>query len=205
MHLRAYGMDLDEVRDRRGLAFLLSRIAIRMYRPLYAQDEIEIETWVSDGQGLGFLRCFRILRGGEVMAEAVSVWALLELSTKRLLRNDEFSYPFDGDEPLKLELPQRFRVPKTEELERVGDRRIVYSDIDYNGHMNNTRYPDMLCDFTPEIEAHRVTGVVLSYLHEATYGKTLAVYRTSPKEGEYLFRTVDPAGTTCLEARLLVE
>ena len=147
---------------------------------------------------------FRILRGDEVVAEAFSVWALMELGSQKLLRRDQFSYPFPGDEPLKLDLPLRFRVPHADEMTLAGQRSIVYSDIDYNGHMNNTRYPDMLCDFTPEICSRQVTGVVLSYLHEAALGKTLAVYRKDNGE-EHLFRTMDEDGNTCLEARLLTE
>ena len=192
----------DRLRDERGLAFLLSRVAIRIYHPLWTHEEIDVQTWVCDGHGLAFDRCFRILRGDEVVAEAFSVWALMELGGQKLLRRDQFSYPFPGDEPLKLDLPLRFRVPHVEEMLLAGHRSIVYSDIDYNGHMNNTRYPDMLCDFTPEICDRQVTGVVLSYLHEAAFGKTLAVYRKDNGE-EHLFRTVDEDGNTCLEARLL--
>ena len=194
--------NLDRLRDERGLAFLLSRVAIRIYHPLWTHEEIDVQTWVCDGHGLAFDRCFRILRGDEVVAEAFSVWALMELGGQKLLRRDQFSYPFPGDEPLKLDLPLRFRVPHVEEMLLAGHRSIVYSDIDYNGHMNNTRYPDMLCDFTPEICDRQVTGVVLSYLHEAAFGKTLAVYRKDNGE-EHLFRTVDEDGNTCLEARLL--
>lgn len=194
--------NLDRLRDERGLAFLLSRVAIRIYHPLWTHEEIDVQTWVCDGHGLAFDRCFRILRGDEVVAEAFSVWALMELGGQKLLRRDQFSYPFPGDEPLKLDLPLRFRVPHVEEMLLAGHRSIVYSDIDYNGHMNNTRYPDMLCDFTPEICDRQITGVVLSYLHEAAFGKTLAVYRKDNGE-EHLFRTVDEDGNTCLEARLL--
>ena len=194
--------NLDRLRDERGLAFLLTRVAIRIYHPLWTHEEIDVQTWVCDGHGLAFDRCFRILRGDEVVAEAFSVWALMELGSQKLLRRDQFSYPFPGDEPLKLDLPLRFRVPHVEEMLLAGHRSIVYSDIDYNGHMNNTRYPDMLCDFTPEICDRQITGVVLSYLHEAAFGKTLAVYRKDNGE-EHLFRTVDEDGNTCLEARLL--
>ena len=90
-------------------------------------------------------------------------------------------------------------------MELVGERKIVYSDIDYNRHMNNTHYPDMLCDFTPEIRSHRAIGFTLSFLHEAAFGHTLKVYRAERGEGEYYFRTVNEEGNTCLEALLLTE
>ena len=77
-HLRTAGMTLDELRDKHGLAFLLSRITLRIYRPLHCGEEIDVQTWVCSSRGMSFHRCYRILRGGDVIAEAFSVWALTE-------------------------------------------------------------------------------------------------------------------------------
>ena len=100
----------------------------------------------------------------------------------------------------KLFTRSRHKVTLTE----AGERTIRYADIDYNGHMNNTNYPDMLCDFLPDVLQTRVTGFVLSYLHEGTFGHTLRILRTET-EGGYLFRTVDADGTVCLEAFVRTE
>ena len=202
LQLRAYDMDLDRLRDERGLGFLLSRVSVCIYEQLYAHDEIDVQTWVCDGRGLSFNRCFRMMRGERVVAEAFTVWALMDIESKKLMRADQFAYPFTGEAPLELAMPIRFRVPVVNEMQTVGDRRIVYSDLDYNGHMNNTHYPDMLCDFTADMMKKEVVGFSLSYLQEAAFGKTLTVYRKD-LEGEQLFRTVDEQGNTCLEARVL--
>ena len=200
-HLHNANMDLDQLRDERGLGFLLSRVSVCIYEQLYAYDEIQVQTWVCDGKGLSFNRCFRVLRGDRVVAEAFTVWALMDLTNQKLMRQEQFEYPFTGEAPISLSLPIRFRLPAVEEMPKVGERRIVYSDVDYNGHMNNTRYPDMLCDFTDGIRSREVVGFSLSYLHEAAFGKKLSVYRLDLGE-EHLFRTVDENGNTCLEAKL---
>lgn len=203
-HLLANGLSLDGLRDTRGLAFILSRISMRFYHPLYTGDEIEVQTWICEGRGFSFDRCFVILRDGEVVAEAYSIWALLNLKEKRLMRTSEFSYGFPPDLPLESGLITRVRMPAASSMEPVGQRRIVYSDIDYNGHMNNTGYPDMLCDFVPDIARRRVLSMTLSFLHEASYEHTLDVWRGEHEMGHY-FRTVDSDGTTCLEALVLLE
>lgn len=203
-HLKSAGMSLDDLRDDRGLAFLLSRITVKMYEQLHAYDEIEVETWVGEGHGLSFDRYFRVLRGGTVVGEAFSLWALMNIREGKLLRTSEFSYPFSPDEPLTGELCSRVRYPALSAMEQVGERRIVYSDIDYNGHMNNTKYPDMLCDFTEGIRHKSVKGMSLSFLREAAFGHTLAVYRSEVADACY-FRTVDESGASCLEALLLTE
>lgn len=195
-------MSLDELRDKKKLVFLLSRIAIRIYRQLHAYEEIDVETWICESRGLSFHRCFRILRAGEVVAEAFSVWALMDLSKRKLLPSTAFPYRLEPEQPLEMSV--RVRLPATDSMNLAGERQIVYSDIDYNGHMNNTHYPNMLCDFTPDIRNKCVVGMTLSFLHEAAYGHTLKVYRAEREDGCF-FRTVDENGNTCLEAMLLTE
>ena len=204
-HLLAYGESLDELRDNKKLAFLLSRIYLRFYRPLFANDEIEVSTWVCESRGRSFLRCFSISRGGEMVAEASSIWALIDLESKRLLPATAFPYDIEPDPALAGEFAARVRFPALSLMEKVGERAIVYSDIDYNGHMNNTHYPNMLCDFTPEICERRVSGMALSFVREAALGQTLGVYRCAREGGGYSFRTLDGDGNTCLEASLWFE
>ena len=204
-HLTSNGMSLDELRDRHGLAFLLSRVVMRIYAPLYTGEEIDVQTWVCESRGLSFHRCFRILRGDEVIAEAFTVWALLDLNERKLLPVTAFPYDIEPDPMLGQEFLARVRMPALEQMEKVGERKIVYSDIDYNGHMNNTRYPDMLCDFTPDVCSRRAVGVTLSFLNEAAFDEVLSVYRMERADGEYCFRTVNAAGKTCLEALLVTE
>ena len=203
-HLKSLLMSMDEMRDKLGLAFLLSSISVSIYAPLYANDEIEVQTWVCESRGLSYDRCFSVLRGGETVADATSVWGLLDLSTRKLLRVSDSPFSAEPENACVLDLPRRLRMVRTEEMEVAGDRRIVYSDVDYNGHMNNTHYPNMLCDFIPEIERRRVVGMNLSFLHEAAYGHTLDVYRAEEGDTQY-FRTVDEDGTVCLEAAVMTE
>lgn len=203
-HLKALVCSLDEMRDRLGLAFLLSNISVYVYEPLYADDEIEVETWVSEGRGLSYPRSFRILRNGKTVAEANSVWGLLDIKNRRLLHANESPFEAVPGEACALPLPRRLRVLKSEEMEEAGARKIVYSDVDYNGHMNNTHYPNLLCDFTPDICSRRIKGFVLSFLHEAAYGHTLNVLRRETEDG-LRFRIVDTDGTLCTEALLATE
>ncbi len=210
LQLKEFGIPLDTLRDERGLAFLLSRMTVRIEQPLYAYDNIEVQTWICESRGLHFGRCYCILREGQVIAEAYSDWGLMDLKAKRLLRSGEFDYGFSAEPPLPAEFSQRVHYPSQELMEQVGVRKIVYSDIDYNGHMNNTRYPDLLCDFTPHMERRRVTGFSLSFLHEAALDHTLKVYRSEYHDlqsnaDRFMFRTVDESNAVCLEGMLITE
>lgn len=203
-HIASTGITLDQLRDEKKLAFILSKIQIALYRPLGAYEKIEVQTWTCKGRGFTSPRCFRILKDGEVVAEANTQWALLGVEDRQLHRLEETGYEFEDEEPLALTVPARIRFPADLSLETLGQRRIVYSDLDYNMHMNNTRYPDMLCDFMPLEDVGRIKGISLSYLREAAFGNVVTVLGAKRDES-YYFRTLGEDGAVCLEAQVIVE
>ena len=201
-HLIHIGISLDELRDRYGLAFILGSISVRVYEPLLSGDEIEVSTWTCGEKGFRHNRCFRVIRGEKTVAEATSVWALINLRDGSLVKVEDMPYHIEPEDAITLpDLPLRLRMPNLGQMELLGTRRIVYSDIDYNGHMNNTRYPDMLCDFVPDICQKRACGMVVSYRKEAAFGHTLRVFGTKTHDG-YLICTLDEDDTVCTEALL---
>jgi acyl-ACP thioesterase len=202
-HLDSTGHNLDRLRDEHALAFLLSKTRIALYAPLYAHERITVETFTAESRAFGFNRYYRILRGEEVIAAADTTWALIDLNTRQLCKADAFDFGFEHEQPIDIGMPPRFRVPHTDELELLGERRIVYSDLDYNMHMNNTRYADMLCDYMPLEDIPKIKGISLSYLHEAAFGDTVKVY-AKKTDGRYSFRTLNQNGVTCLEAEVLI-
>ncbi len=207
-HLNSVGRNLDRMRYDEGLAFILTRLTLRFYRPLAPCESITAQTWVCEGKGLNFPRCFRLIKAdGGVAAEAVSSWVLIDLATRLPVRAKDFEYGFSPEEPLDFSTPRRFAVP--DEMIEVGSRRIGYSDIDYNGHMNNTRYPDMVCDYLPDGTVPRIRTMHLEFAKEARYGVTLRVLRgqRTAETGEtvYLIETLNEQNERCLAAEVWVE
>ena len=202
LHMIAVGKPLDEVRDEAGLGFILSRLTIRFYKPVRGYSDIKVDTWTSEGRAFSTLRSFRLYDGGEVAAEALSLWALVDVNEHKPVKISSYDFGFEHEPPVETDAPSRVSFPKDLLLENVGKRRIFFSDCDYNMHMNNTRYPDMLRDFLPESARDAVSYMTLSFLHEASMGHTLEVLRGKKDESTYVFRTVDEDGTVCLEAEV---
>ena len=199
LHMIAVGQPLDKIRDDAGLGFILSRITMRFYKPLEAYKNIKVETWTSEGRAFSTLRSFRLLDGDDVVAEALTLWALVDINEHKPVKISSYDFGFEHEVPVEIDAPARVAFPKDIELEKVGERQIFYSDCDYNMHMNNTRYPDMIRDFLPDGEKN-ISTLTLSFVHEAAMGHTLSVYRAKKNENTYIFRTQDSDGTTCLEA-----
>ncbi len=207
-HLDAAGKNLDVLRENEGLAFILTRLTLKFYRPIRPMEPITAATWIGEGKGVNFPRYFRLTgEDGTVAAEGASSWVLLNLKTHLPVRAADFSYGFAPEEPLPFATPRRLALP--DEMVEVGQRKIVYSDIDYNGHMNNTRYPDMICDYLPEGVVPRIHTMHLEFVREAKFGATLRVMRgvragNAPDEQIYLVQTLDEDGQLCLAAEVHV-
>ncbi len=202
IHMRSVGRSLDEVRDEDGLAFILSKIGMNFYAPISPFRKICVETWVNDSKGYSSARHFRLYDEEKLVVEASTVWALIDLSKKFPIKLGNFDFGFPFEEETLDAVSTRFHIPKDFVMENVGARRIAYSDIDYNMHMNNTHYPDMLCDFLPDMQNSRVSSMTLSFLREAPYDKTLHVFRGKSEEESWLMKTKNEAGETCLEAEV---
>ena len=199
---RALGPSLESLREEHGLAFLLSRFSAGFYATVFAYDNLVAETWGVESRGFSFHRCYRLWRGDTVVAEACAVWALVDVENRRPVRVSEYRPGFEYDEMLTLDTPPRIVFPSEPPLRLVREHTVTYGETDMNMHMNNTRYPDMLCDFRPDMNGKRMSRVTLSFVHEAALGHTLDIYRAE-QNGVYYFRTVD-GEQTCLEAEVEV-
>ena len=110
------GLDLNDLHDRHGLSFILSRLQLSFYRTLYSFEDIDVHTWCSPVKGWKMLRYFRVVRGDEMVAEGASEWALVDVIHRTLVRPDELDADilarFPIDEPIPDDrLPRRVRIP----------------------------------------------------------------------------------------------
>ncbi len=200
--MKTFGPSNEQLWER-GLAFILSRFSMAIHRPICAYDNITVETRALESRGVSFERNARILCGDDVVAELYTVWALVDTASKKLLRVSDIELGFGTDVPLEFE-PSRVRIPRDLELRPLGQRPIFYSDLDRNHHMNNTKYPDMLCDFLPNMVGRRVERLAMHFLHEAAPGDVITVFgeETDATGDSWLMRTLNSSGEVGIEAEL---
>ena len=197
LQLEAYGPSDAKMRAS-GQFFVLSRIGISLSSPIRAYETLHSETWAVPSRGYSFLRCHRLLRGDEVICEASSVWALLNLEDKRPLRTDAYHPNFDTEPSDTFTMPDRIRI-NADGLCEVGQHTVRYADADRNHHMNNTVYADMLCGFL-DLYGKYVSRLSINYFHEAPLGARLSVLHECDESGLHLFRTLREDGETNVEA-----
>lgn len=189
-----------------GKALMISRMDLEIIEPIRLDDEITTSSWPCPSTRSTFLRCYGLWKDGKLMAKASSQWALVEVSTRRILKvtDVDFSQYYIG--PYEELYPKKLKFSQEEEaaMEVVGGKGVRYSDIDYNGHMNNTYYIDMLCDYIPELSAatHRVHKVRIHFSKEAPLGDAITIKRACPEAGKYIFQTIKASGEINIQAEI---
>ncbi len=190
----------------RGQAFILSRFSIDFPSCVRYFEQLDTETWpCTSSRGVAFDRCFEIKRASArvsdteqeepdlrlPVARAVSQWALVDYINHKLIRVEDAAITFTREESVTPSIPLRFRIPKAAQFRDIGEHPVVYTDIDVNRHVNNTRYCDIYCDFLPMEDAagnrYRVASVAIAYLKEAVLGDTIRVTRTDAPDGQGLY------------------
>ncbi len=209
LHLSGGNMSYAQLYDN-GLVFVLSRTSCKIYRPLTLEERFSLTTWHRENKGAQFIRCYRFTDAkGETVVESVTTFAMIDPHTHRVLRPKVFFEKYDihmqPAEQVGAPDPGKLIIP--DELPQVGVRTVRYSDTDYNGHLNNTVYADLLTDFIPgSMDGRVLTGYQISFLKEAREGEEIAIHAGADENGEnaFLFRGVTERGV-CFEGRCTVE
>ena len=189
----------------RGLAFILSRTTMKIYTSLRVYDKIKVVTWANTSKGATFIRSAQIFINEELAADIITAWALVDFKNHRLVRVKDAVLGIDTlDELPDIPLPEKIRFPEECEMNLVGEKHIVYGDIDRNDHMNNTRYVDMICDFLPDVENKAVRSFTINYLTESKLGEVLDIYHTSDSENDYFYASKKD-GTRSVDVSMKLE
>lgn len=190
----------DELAER-DQAFVINSLRIQFYQPILAHDRLSVSTWACPSKGVFFNRCYQISRYDLVIAELNSIWAMVGLSDRKIYRVNEVDLHYDTDEMLPLNKPTQTRIPAHITLEKIGTHQVRYSETDYIGHMNNTRYLDLLCDHIPDFASRMVTSIGIKFKSEAPLGAQLELYRAQTGD-TYYFRTIRSDGQVNIEAEI---
>ncbi len=205
-HLQTVRPSFDDLKDE-GKAYLLSRSKTQIYEDIRHPETIRFETWASNEcAGISFDRCYRAYIGDRLVMESEGIWILYNFRERKIERVGDNLKNYELFDSLNLELPRRLKIPEGRSLSLQGERTFEYADIDVNGHVNNSVYPDMLSNFIPEVRvgnAH-IASIYINYSNECRLDETVHVYRCGG-DGEWYFRTIKPDGKTNVEAKIITE
>lgn len=204
LQLQQGGINYQVMVDK-GMVFVVTRSASIIHRAPILDEIVRLRTWHRNTKGAQFVRCYQFFDNNDnLLIESSSAFALVDPVQHRLLRPSVFFKEF-GDhhlDELHTDCPSPEKLVLPCDLVHLGDRPVRWSDIDYNGHMNNTVYADVACDFVPDsLQNKRITAFALSYLKEANRGDVLSV-KGKVENNETVWICADHERGRCFDARL---
>ncbi len=180
----------------RGLTWILTRLSVEMYEMPTHCEHVRFETWIENNVHMLSTRNFRIYSGDKLIGQCKSVWAVLDLEKREIVNcfdDPIFEGCVDGE---VIEMP-RVRMTTIPEPTGSAPHKIVYSDIDYNGHCNSCRYLQAMTDaYLPDYYSKKVR-LDINYSKEAMLGETLMTNYLVTEDGVQYQQKNENGETSC--------
>ena len=199
-HARAFGMSDDFFKER-GVAFLVGKQALRVYRAPVRTEKLILTTRAEASRRGSIKRITTVTdQAGQQLAMVDCRWIVVDLATAHIMRQPDWSVDDFWNETVEEELP--LLLHKSRELTRAGEWMARYTQCDLNGHINNAFYLDIACDALPieVVKAAPVTFASISYHREVPMGRTMEVFYAPSAQGWYLIGKME--GLTAFECYL---
>lgn len=167
MHAEKLGVSMGEL-IKNGKCWVLESVNCECLKPICPHDFIRVQTRFADPERLFYVRDYLITdMAGNALVRGSSRWLVLDLKTRKPLTN-EVEYGCSG--AFKPAPHERIRK-KFDSAEELGEYVVRRSDLDVVGHMNNTRYADVVFEFFPR----SLDCLQIDYVKECRLGERLSV------------------------------
>ena len=172
-HCTALGVGNPENAGRR-LFWAVSRHRVQITRLPKAHETISMETWPCPTSRVAFPRSTVACdAAGEELFRSISLWILMDAETRTMVLPGRSGVNVQG-----LLTGNELTVPGSmapSNMERSTRRSVNFTDLDVNGHMNNTQHLNWVDDLLPSSfhREHPAKEFVICYLNEAREGQTV--------------------------------
>ena len=145
-HTEELGCTRRETLDR-GLLWIITRqIAEIDEMPVY-DDEITVRGWQGDMMHVFFPRFYEIERDGRVLIRARALWSLIDQETRDIIMPEDYGIELPGRPGSDDMMLPAIVIPESAGEPAASIPLVTsFSQMDINGHMNNTSYFDMIDD-----------------------------------------------------------
>ena len=182
-HFAELSMDYDSL-AKRGLFWAITRNKVQVTRLPMRGETIRLETWPMPTTRVAYPRSIVAYdEAGNEVFRSITLWVLMDLGSRSMVLPGKSGIEVAGT--LRgNELASPLGLP-AKALANRRSRSVCFTDLDRNGHMNNTKYLDWIYDLLPTAfhTSHTIREFTLCYLNEALEGQQLELAWDFPEEG----------------------
>lgn len=199
------GYGFKALLDNNNAFWVLTKIKIKCNTMPLHREKVVCKTWPITPGKLTLERDFEIKDNrGKVAVAATSEWCLIDAETRRIKRIDGNTVMPNIDYIEARALVGEFTKQKIEigENDFCFERVIRSTDIDMNGHANNTRYTFMAMDcFTTQfLKDNDIDSYEIHFVKECTEGDKLLVFKKQISENGYYITATKGENQTVFRA-----
>ena len=147
-HTEKLGCTRDRTLDR-GLLWIITRQQAEIEELPAYDEEITVRSWQGDMMHVFFPRFYEIERAGRVIVRGQALWMLIDEESRLMIMPEDYDIfipgrPGSDDMMLApVVIPEELKEADPAIRQELVTR---FSQVDINGHMNNTRYFDIIDD-----------------------------------------------------------
>ena len=195
------GMTWKELSDA-GLFWVVTRIKYEVVETPALHEQVIARTWPLAPTRLGFQRDYTMRKlDGSLLVKCSSDWILMDYKTRSFASaRDFYNGPDDFSEEKVFDM--KLRKIKTFEPEDEGTQfDVSFVDIDINGHVNNSKYPNFVLNALNLAEGETIKTFQIDYRHELRPGNKVTIH--SKKEGNIITSLgMNPEGDCMFETQI---
>jgi len=188
-HAENLGVGREEM-ARTGQVWILSRISVLINRRPYYGETVTVRTWPRGGEKLFAMRDFDIRDKDDTAAvSGRSAWLIVDMEKRRPLRPQSVMDNLPQNEGLNALVAEASGAAALSErsgLQKAAERQALYTDVDYNGHVNNVRYVQWIEDaLDPQfLEKAEKMRIDINYMNEILSGEIVELLSAQIDGGE---------------------
>ena len=174
-HFDVISMDYDALAEK-GMIWAIIRQKVQITRIPRRGETIRVETWPMPTTRVAYPRSVVAYdEGGNEVFRSISIWVLMDIHSRSMVLPGKSGISVAGTlRGNELAAPNALPAKN---LLNHRNRTVSFTDLDRNGHMNNTRYLDWIDDLIPSAfhQEHDLKELTVCYLSEAREGQTLSM------------------------------
>lgn len=207
-HFADLAMDYDSLAER-GLFWAVTRHKLQITRLPMRGETIRLETWPMPTTRVAYPRSIVAYdEDDNEVFRSITLWVLMDISSRSMVLPGKSGIQVAGT--LRgNELTSPLGLP-AKALQNRQSRTVSFTDLDRNGHMNNTKYLDWIYDLLPSgfHRGHNIRELTVSYLNEAREGQLLDLSWDFPEADCLLMdanRTIEDKTDRIFAAKILFD
>jgi acyl-ACP thioesterase len=172
-------------------AWVLTRALYNIYRLPDAFEPIDLSTWSRGNNGLIAMRDYRMLApSGEELLTGTSYWALIDMSTRHVVRLNNVISNYENHDILATEHAEipKIKLPPLDNVQPALQMQIPFSMLDHTRHMNNSEYIKLIFDVLRRADFTTSQPFVLelNFLLESRGDELLTLTHTEADNSHYI-------------------